>query len=68
MVAKELLHGIYPKNLCMTEPPLNQKENDDILRHIINKFVEHGVYEPPEGWKPHPVSKDLLEKVNRVLG
>ncbi len=58
--------GIYPRNLCMEEPPLTEAENVELRRHQANRMVEMGIYTPPPDWEPHTIKKELLEKVEKA--
>ena len=55
--------GIYPRNLCMEEPPLDEPEAAELSRHQVNKMVELGIYTPPPGWEPYVIKEEILKKV-----
>ncbi len=55
--------GIYPRNLCMQEPPLTQVDQAELCRHQVNKMVKLGIYTPPPGWQPYAVKKEIFEKI-----
>jgi hypothetical protein len=38
---------IYPRNLCLVEPPRRHAENDVIVRAQIEKMVEKGIWKRP---------------------
>ncbi len=58
--------GIYPKNLAMDEPPMTRQPHYDLLRYNVNKLVELGIWVPPEGWKPYPIAKDVLDRIEKA--
>lgn len=60
--------GIYPRNLCMTEPPLTEADQLELVKHQINKMVDWQVYTPPAGWQPYAVSPEVAERVKRSGG
>lgn len=55
--------GIYPRNLCMDEPPLTEGDQLELVKHQINKMVGWGVYTPPRGWEPYPVKPEVAERI-----
>jgi hypothetical protein len=55
--------GIYPKNLCIDQPPLDDAGQIELGRNQINKMVEWGVYTPPPGWEPYAISPELTERL-----
>ena len=55
--------GIYPKNLCIEQPPLDDAGQIELGRNQINKMVEWGVYTPPPGWEPYAISPELTERL-----
>ena len=58
--------GIYPKNLCMDEPPLTESDQLELVKHQINKMVAWGVYAPPTGWEPYAVSPEVNARLERT--
>ena len=58
--------GMYPKNLCMEEPPLTEADREEICRHNVNRAVELGIYTPPPDWKPFVVKKDVLNRIKKA--
>ena len=36
--------GIYPKNLCMDEPPFTEEDQVELVKHQVNKMVKLGIY------------------------
>lgn len=60
------LGGIYPRNLCMEEPPLTESDQLELVKHQINKMVSWGVYTPPSDWEPYVVSVDVMERLRRT--
>jgi hypothetical protein len=58
--------GIYPKNLCMDEPPFTEAEQAELVKHQINKMVAWGTFTPPKGWEPYPVSPEVLDRLRRT--
>ena len=43
--------GIYPRNLCIEEPPLTEEGQLELVKHQVNKMVAMGIYTPPPGWE-----------------
>jgi hypothetical protein len=58
--------GIYPKNLCMEEPPLTEADQLELVKHQINKMVSWGVYTPPADWRPYEVSAEVSERLRKA--
>lgn len=58
--------GIYPRNLCMEEPPLTEADQAEMCRYQANKMVERGIYTPPPGWEPYTIKKELLERIQKA--
>lgn len=58
--------GIYPKNLCMNEPPLTEDNQVELAKHQINKMVDWGVYTPPPGWERYDVKREVLARVEKA--
>jgi len=61
--------GIYPRNLCMDEPPLTEDQQLELARHQTNKMVEWGVYTPPgkaKDWQPWKVGPEVRERLRRA--
>jgi len=58
--------GIYPKNLCIEEPPLTADDQAELERYQINKMVELGIYTPLPDWKPYTIKKELLERIEKA--
>lgn len=55
--------GIYPRNLCMDQPPLTEADQLELVKHQINKMVAWGVYTPPKGWEPYAVSENVQDRL-----
>ena len=58
--------GMYPKNMCMDEPPLTEADFGEFCRYNINRAVELGIYTPPPGWSPYAIKKEVLERVEKA--
>ena len=58
--------GIYPKNLCMEEPPLVEADQLEMVKHQINKMVDWGVFTPPADWTPYVVKEEVAERIRRA--
>ena len=58
--------GIYPKNLCMEEPPLTEEGQLELVKHQVNKMVKLGIYTPPPGWEPFAISEDVQERIEKA--
>ena len=60
--------GIYPKNLCMEDPPFDETDQKELVKHQVNKMVEWGVYTPTRDWQPYKISESVkarLDKANK---
>ena len=58
--------GIYPRNLCMDEPPLTEEQQLELVKIQINKMVSQGVYTPPPGWTPLEVDPAVDKRVREA--
>ena len=58
--------GIYPRNLCMEEPPLVEADQLEMVKHQINKMVDWGIFTPPADWTPYVVKAEVAERVRRA--
>jgi predicted amidohydrolase len=58
--------GIYPRNLCMDQPPFTESDQLELVKHQVNKMVAWGVYTPPPDWEPYAVSDDVRERLRRA--
>lgn len=58
--------GIYPRNLCMHEPPLTEADQLELVKHQVNKMVAWGVYTPPKDWEPYAVNPEVTERLRRT--
>lgn len=59
--------GLYPKNICMEEPPLAESEQHELCRYNVNRAVELGIYTAPSNWKPYVINKKVLERIGKGL-
>jgi predicted amidohydrolase len=59
--------GMYPRNMCMEEPPLTEADQHELLRYNMNRAVELGIYTPPQGWKPHTIKKEVLKRIEKTM-
>ena len=48
---------IYPKNLCMKEPPGNHEDHDEIRRNVMQDMMDRGLFKPPTHSNAQPASK-----------
>lgn len=48
--------GIYPKNLCMEDPPPTEGDQLELVNHQISNMVDWGVFTPPADWERYKVS------------
>ncbi|MCC5794839.1 MAG: hypothetical protein JJT85_08905 [Chromatiales bacterium] len=61
--------GIYPRNLCMQEPPLTEQQQLELVKRQVNRMVEWGSYTPPgdaSRWQPYEISPEVLERLRRT--
>jgi hypothetical protein len=58
--------GIYPRNLCMDEPPFTEAEQLELVKHQINKMVAWGVYTAPTDWQPYEVAPEVTDRLRRT--
>jgi len=58
--------GIYPVNLCMDEPPFNEADQKELVKHQVNKMVEWGVYTPTRDWQPYKISASVEQRIAKA--
>jgi len=58
--------GIYPKNLCMEDPPFDEADQKELVKHQVNKMVEWGVYTPTKDWQPYKISESVELRLNKA--
>ena len=58
--------GIYPKNLCMEDPPFDEADQKELVKHQVNKMVEWGVYEPTRDWQPYKISQTVQSRLKKA--
>ncbi len=58
--------GIYPANLAMEAPPLDETQQLELVKHQINKMADWGVYTPPPGWKPYTVDPEVRSRIDQA--
>jgi len=58
--------GIYPRNLCMDEPPMTEQGLQQLAHHQINKMVEWGIYTPPADWQPHDIDPEVTARIEKA--
>jgi hypothetical protein len=58
--------GIYPKNLCIDEPPFTEADQLELVKHQVNKMVAQGVYTAPRDWEPYAISADVRERLRKT--
>lgn len=64
--ALEAMGGCYPKNLGLNVPPMKHADTDELMRWLVNRMVEMGVYTPPDGWEPWKIKKEVLEVIDKA--
>jgi predicted amidohydrolase len=58
--------GIYPKNLCMDDPPFNEADQRELVKHQVNKMVDWGVYTPTRDWQPYKISESVQQRLHKA--
>ena len=58
--------GIYPRNLCMDEPPFTEENQLELVKHQVNKMIEMGVYTAPDDWEPYEVSESVQSRIDKA--
>jgi predicted amidohydrolase len=58
--------GVYPRNLCMEDPPFNEADQRELVKHQVNKMVEWGVYTPTRDWQPYKISTNVVERLDKA--
>jgi predicted amidohydrolase len=58
--------GIYPKNLCMEDPPFNEADQKELVKHQVNKMVDWGVYTPTRDWKPYKITESVQARLDKA--
>jgi hypothetical protein len=60
--------GVYPKNLCMDDPPFDEADQKELVKHQVNKMVDWGVYTPTRDWQPYDVSESVQQRLKKAAG
>jgi len=58
--------GIYPKNLCMDEPPFTEEDQVELVKHQVNKMVKLGIYTAPKNWEPYEIKESVTERIKKT--
>ena len=58
--------GIYPKNLCMDEPPFTEEDQVELVKHQVNKMVKLGIYTTPKNWEPYKIKESVAERIKKT--
>ena len=58
--------GIYPKNLCMDEPPFTEEDQVELVKHQVNKMVKLGIYTAPKNWEPYEIKESVAERIKKT--
>jgi hypothetical protein len=58
--------GVYPRNLCMEEPPLDEAGQKELVKHQVNKMVEWGVYTPTRDWQPYEIDAAVKARLDKA--
>jgi len=58
--------GVYPRNLCMDDPPFDEADQRELVKHQVNKMVEWGVYTPTRDWKPYKISESVQARLDKA--
>ena len=58
--------GIYPKNLCMNEPPFTEEDQVELVKHQVNKMVKLGIYTAPKNWEPYDIKESVAERIKKT--
>jgi predicted amidohydrolase len=58
--------GIYPKNLCMEDPPFDEADQRELVKHQVNKMVDWGVYTPTRDWQPYKISASVQQRLKKA--
>lgn len=60
--------GIYPTNLCMEDPPFDEADQKELVKHQVNKMVEWGVYTPTRDWQPYRIAASVEQRIVKASG
>jgi hypothetical protein len=58
--------GIYPKNLCLDEPPFTEEDQLELVKHQVNKMVKFGIYTAPKNWEPYDVKEEVMQRIEKT--
>ena len=58
--------GIYPRIVCMDEPPFTEDNQLVLVKHQVNKMIEMGVYTAPDDWEPYEVSESVQSRIDKA--
>jgi predicted amidohydrolase len=58
--------GVYPKDLCMDDPPFDEADQKELVKHQVNKMVEWGVYTPTRDWQPYKISESVQARLKKA--
>jgi predicted amidohydrolase len=58
--------GIYPRNLCMDDPPFDEADQRELVKHQVNKMVDWGVYTPTREWQPYKISESVQLRLDKA--
>ena len=58
--------GVYPKNLCMEDPPFDEADQKELVKYQVNKMVEWGVYTPTRDWEPYKISESVELRIAKA--
>lgn len=64
--ALEKMGGCYPRNMGLKEAPMRHAESDQLMRWLVNRMVEMGVYTPPDNWEPWVIDEKVLERIKKA--
>ena len=60
--------NIYPKNLCMEDPPFDEADQKELVKYQVNKMVDWGVYTPTRDWEPYKISESVQARLKKAAG
>ena len=50
----------------MEDPPFNEADQKELVKHQVNKMVDWGIYAPTRDWKPYKISESVSSRINKA--
>jgi hypothetical protein len=50
----------------MEDPPFDEADQRELVKHQVNKMVDWGVYTPTRDWQPYKISTAVTERLDKA--